>query len=1090
MCIYIFRSKFFFACEDTFQLAGRTSQNDPVIRCSSKGYWDFGDLRCEGPVCADPGHAPDGTQLATSYEHGSKVNFNCNRPGFVPITSEPITCIKGADCKVIKPLGIASGAIPDSAFNATSYRSNYEPNKVRLNSVTGWCAVQKDAQSPYLNVDLGRVYRIKSLLVKGVVTNDIVGRPIEIRIFYKLHNQENFVVYFPNFNLTSTEPGNYGELSELRLPTTLVARYLVIFITKYHKNPCLKFEILGCEDQKDDILLGYDKGYPICVDKEPPKFENCPSAPIMVTRSSNGILPLNFTVPTATDNSGIVPRVEVRPLGFKPPIVVFEDTSVEYTAFDHFGNVATCVVNITVPDTTAPVLHCPQSYVAELIDETETYRIDFNETRRLINATDESGAVIVTIDPEIAVIPVKGFRNITVTASDRFGNKAYCHFQVSVQPRACVPWSLAKPANGEINCRRREQQEGYVCVAKCHPGYRFIDSDSMKTYECEVNSHWKPNNMIPDCVPEPDSELDDSNYDVNATVQYRSGGFPHESCISVYSNYVAGYFESLNRLLSERCSAMNVEMAIQFFNTTIVKKPNANELSIEYILRIDPVVRRKNLYDLCGTALSLVFDLSVPSTSLIIDPLLNISAQQIGGSCPSLMALKSQVTRGFTCRPGEILLHFNSTEDRTNNRIPRCLQCAPGTYASKDMKSCLPCPLGEYQDASRQPSCRECPKGTYTRSEGSKSMFDCIPVCGFGTHSPSGMVPCLQCPQNTYSGPPPREGFKECQKCVTNTFTYSPGATSINECKIKCAAGTYSETGLEHCSACPTNYYQEKEGQTKCSECPLTMSTLRPGALLREACSSGQCSSINCQNGGVCIVTRHEPYCHCPAGFTGQYCEVNINECASEPCYNGGVCTDQPQGYTCRCPPGFSGLQCQNEREECGPDTCPSKAMCQNAPGINNVNCLCKTGYEGQNCNVTINPCSSSPSPCENSGACVPLLQVSFFVRNYLEFVYLICFVFTGTILLRVSSRLDWHALREEHRRLCRGAVSAGCGVHRPGQRLQVRLPARLHWQTLRREDRFVRHQSVPKRAVHRPPGVPRVHLRARLDGTALRRQH
>jgi len=93
-----------------------------VYRCQANGVWDFGDLRCEGPVCADPGRPADGFQVARSYEQGSEVEFGCSRPGYILINPRPITCIREPECKVVKPLGLASGAIPDSAINATSER--------------------------------------------------------------------------------------------------------------------------------------------------------------------------------------------------------------------------------------------------------------------------------------------------------------------------------------------------------------------------------------------------------------------------------------------------------------------------------------------------------------------------------------------------------------------------------------------------------------------------------------------------------------------------------------------------------------------------------------------------------------------------------------------------------------------------------------------------------------------------------------------------------------------------------------------------------------------------------------------------------
>lgn len=47
-----------------------------------------------GPVCEDPGHPPDGQQIAVSYEQGEEVQFSCLRPGYEPYSDEPIRCDK------------------------------------------------------------------------------------------------------------------------------------------------------------------------------------------------------------------------------------------------------------------------------------------------------------------------------------------------------------------------------------------------------------------------------------------------------------------------------------------------------------------------------------------------------------------------------------------------------------------------------------------------------------------------------------------------------------------------------------------------------------------------------------------------------------------------------------------------------------------------------------------------------------------------------------------------------------------------------------------------------------------------------------
>lgn len=47
----------------------------------------------------------------------------------------------------------------------------------------------------------------------------------------------------------------------------------------------------------------------------------------------------------------------------------------------------------------------------------------------------------------------------------------------------------------------------------------------------------------------------------------------------------------------------------------------------------------------------------------------------------------------------------------------------------------------------------------------------------------------------------------------------------------------------------------------------------------------------------------------CMPGYTGQNCEIEINECQSHPCQNGGTCIDLVGHYICSCPPGTLGMQ-------------------------------------------------------------------------------------------------------------------------------------------------------------------------------------
>lgn len=61
--------------------------------------------------------------------------------------------------------------------------------------------------------------------------------------------------------------------------------------------------------------------------------------------------------------------------------------------------------------------------------------------------------------------------------------------------------------------------------------------------------------------------------------------------------------------------------------------------------------------------------------------------------------------------------------------------------------------------------------------------------------------------------------------------------------------------------------------------------------------------------------------CRCPVGFTGDYCETEINLCYSNPCLNGGGCVRREGGYTCICREDYTG-------EQGGAWECCSKGVC------------------------------------------------------------------------------------------------------------------------------------------------------------------
>lgn len=195
------------------------------------------------------------------------------------------------------------------------------------------------------------------------------------------------------------------------------------------------------------------------------------------------------------------------------------------------------------------------------------------------------------------MIQIGDFENVTVYATDSSGNRATCHFQVSVQATPCVDWELKPPANGGIKCVPGDK--GLQCIATCKAGYRFTDGSPVKTFGCDVNKRWVPSSMVPDCVSESkflilrltsfyslllyyislyniiytnnkiftSVDTQQADYHVIASVTYRANGAVSRTCLPMYQDLMAQHYTNLNNILTQRCSAINVNMNVSFIRS-------------------------------------------------------------------------------------------------------------------------------------------------------------------------------------------------------------------------------------------------------------------------------------------------------------------------------------------------------------------------------------------------------------------------------------------------------------------------------------------------------------------------------------------
>ena len=79
---------------------------------------------------------------------------------------------------------------------------------------------------------------------------------------------------------------------------------------------------------------------------------------------------------------------------------------------------------------------------------------------------------------------------------------------------------------------------------------------------------------------------------------------------------------------------------------------------------------------------------------------------------------------------------------------------------------------------------------------------------------------------------------------------------------------------------------------------------------------------------------------------TGTLCEFDVDVCSDSTlniCQNGATCSDgEGPAFTCRCAPGYTGFYCETEIDECLSNPCQNQATCTDL--VADFNCTCSEG--------------------------------------------------------------------------------------------------------------------------------------------------
>ncbi|XP_069833172.1 cadherin EGF LAG seven-pass G-type receptor 1 isoform X2 [Dendropsophus ebraccatus] len=95
--------------------------------------------------------------------------------------------------------------------------------------------------------------------------------------------------------------------------------------------------------------------------------------------------------------------------------------------------------------------------------------------------------------------------------------------------------------------------------------------------------------------------------------------------------------------------------------------------------------------------------------------------------------------------------------------------------------------------------------------------------------------------------------------------------------------------------------------------------------------------------------------CRCPPGFTGDYCETEIDLCYSNPCGKNGLCRSREGGYSCECNDEYTGEYCEvsSVSGRCVPGVCKNGGTCINLI-VGGFKCECPPGeFKWPYCEMT-----------------------------------------------------------------------------------------------------------------------------------------
>uniref|UniRef100_A0A8D0GD40 ferroxidase n=1 Tax=Sphenodon punctatus TaxID=8508 RepID=A0A8D0GD40_SPHPU len=153
----------------------------------------------------------------------------------------------------------------DSQISASQHVDYWEPKLARLKNVgryNAWSTEKKPNEFPWIQVDLQRQVLIAGIQTQGASQ---LLKPLYTTEYFLAYSKDGrkWVTFRGNSTLTHKPFEGNSDAQGIKqndIDPPIIAQYIRIYPTRYHKRPTLRMELLGCEIEGCSMPLGMESG--------------------------------------------------------------------------------------------------------------------------------------------------------------------------------------------------------------------------------------------------------------------------------------------------------------------------------------------------------------------------------------------------------------------------------------------------------------------------------------------------------------------------------------------------------------------------------------------------------------------------------------------------------------------------------------------------------------------------------------------------------------------------------------------------------------------------------------------------------------